>query len=144
LDGWRPDGEAVQLVVAAHLKEEHMALSNVLNADSFVRRCVREHCLRGCGVDRLDSQKPTDNYSSYPWPVFDTLLEAYVSCGGADAFLAADSLFQYLLVQHRKGNVAEEPHNGHLKSILLQWKQLLVSKKVWSMCDSFKTWVNVD
>jgi hypothetical protein len=124
LDDWRPDGEAVHLVVAAHLKEENMTLSNVLDADSFVRRCVRECCLRGCGGDSLDSQKTTDN-PSYPWPVFDTLLEAYVSCGdatAADALLAADSLFQLFLVQHRNGNVAEEPHNGHLKNILLKWK----------------------
>jgi hypothetical protein len=121
LSHWRPDAEAVQLVVAAHLKEENMTLVNVLNADSFVRRCVRECCLRGCGVDSLDSLKTTGN-PTYPWPVFDTILVAYVSYTAADALLAADSLFQFFLVQHRKGNVAEEPHNGHLKSILLKWK----------------------
>jgi hypothetical protein len=124
LDDWRPDGEAVQLVLAAHLKEENMTLSNVLDADSFVRRCVRECCLRGFGVDSLDSEKTTGN-PSYPWPVFERLLEAYTSCGGAataDALLAADSFFQFFLVEHRNGNVAEEPHNGHLKSILLKWK----------------------
>jgi hypothetical protein len=126
-DDWRPDGEAVQLVVAAHLKEENMTLSNVLNADSFVRRCVRECYLRGRGVDSIDSNQKTTDYLSYPpWPIFDTLLATYISCGAAtaaDALLAADSLFQFFMVQHRKGNVAEEPHNGHLKSILLQWKQ---------------------
>lgn len=124
LNDWRPDGEAVQLVVAAHLNEPNMTLSNVLDADSFVRRCARECCLRGCGVDSIDSQKTADN-PAYPWPVFDALLAAYVSCGddtAADTLLAADSLFRFFLVQHRNGNVAEEPHNDHLKSILLMWK----------------------
>jgi hypothetical protein len=40
LDDWRPDG-SYQLVVAAHLKERKCDISNVLDADSFVRRCVR-------------------------------------------------------------------------------------------------------
>jgi hypothetical protein len=122
LDDWQPDGETILCVVVAYLQENNMTLSNVMDADSFVRRCVGEY---GRQHDDRKATGANTNTQPYPWPVFDRLLEAYASCGAAtdaEALLAADTLFRFFLVQHREGNVAEEPHNGHLKSILSKWK----------------------
>jgi hypothetical protein len=114
--------KAVHFVVAAHLKE-NATLIQRFGCGFVCTSLCSENVVWGCGIDKFDSERRQGN-PSYPWPVFeDTTKGLYISTSidatAAAALLAADRSFQFF---GSDGNVAEEPHNGHLKVSCSKWK----------------------
>ena len=108
--------QAVYNVVMSYLREPSIGLSQIMSADSFVRKCVARNDL---------ATRPA-NETARNFPVFDRILSAYCHIDRSDsphvAFLT-ERLFQFFLLQYRKGKVMEEPNSFHLGHLLRLWNK---------------------
>ena len=110
--GMRPNEESLHHVVLAYAREEPATLQNLRDAHGFLQRSLQQ-----LGSLRQES-------STRHWRTFDNLLEAYSKFYDDPASAAAaDKLFRFFLVQHRDGNVSEEPDQYHLGHLLRIWNK---------------------
>jgi hypothetical protein len=106
----RPNEESVHHVVMAFVREENASLQHLIDAQRFLRQSLQS----------LGSLR--DRTTTRHWRTFDNLLESYTKYpDDRTAVEAADRLFRFFLLQHRDGQVSEEPDPFHLSLILKAW-----------------------
>lgn len=132
---WKPTVDATHLVIEAYLSEPSVALANIISADHFVRKVVADFGLAVSALslmlDKSLSRLKTGARPVITRPatmmmprIFHRLLEAYSAhFGTVQAREAAERLYQFFLLQHRRGRISEEPDRFHLAFILRIWNK---------------------
>lgn len=110
-DTMHPTMETAFHVVAAYLDEVPQLFQNVADTDALFRRL--------CSMYDLNKGDPNQLASL---PVFEKILKAYATLSPqpkeSRVTKAAESFFQFFLVQHRDGGIQEAPTASHLMYIL--------------------------